>query len=127
MTDDTLTEKHIRNWLLTYAWMDGVTEQTAEVECIMAQGDWVHIAGRIDRLMAQRSGEHTVDADLLEAQGYALSELYECHTGEHLVTCPRNPKSVPCPDTEDGEHEWYPAGRNNVHLCRHCYAERPGS
>lgn len=84
-----LTEQQIRNWLLTYAWLGAVTEQEAEVDCIMAQGDWQHVSGRIDQAMGQRSGERSVVEDMLDAHVYVLSALYECHAEPHLATCPR--------------------------------------
>lgn len=83
-----MTEQQIREWLLGYAWLGSADEQRREVDCIMAQGDWRHLSGREEYLLAQRSGENPVEQDVADAHGYALSGLYECHAEPHLSTCP---------------------------------------
>lgn len=89
MTTIPDTREAVRAWLLDYAWLGNAEEQAAEVECILAQDEWQHLSGRVDHLMGQRSGENTVEQDHDTAVEFALSALYECHTGPHLPTCPR--------------------------------------
>jgi hypothetical protein len=83
------TETAVRQWLRGYAWLGSDRERAAEVECIMAQGEWQHLSARVEQLLAQRSGERSIAEDVDDAVGYALSGLYECHTEPHLGTCPR--------------------------------------
>lgn len=82
-----LTEDAIREWLLEYAWLGTPKEQEREVDCIMAQQDTVSV---VDALTEKYSGMANDDRQALEAQGFALSGLYECHDEPHLSTCPRN-------------------------------------
>lgn len=82
-----MTEEDIRSWLIGYAWLGSDEEQRREVDCIMSQGDWKHLEARKEQLRAQASGEETNLED--EVNVIALSTLYECHDGPHLVTCPR--------------------------------------
>lgn len=85
----TVNQEAIKTWLLGYAWLGSTEERAAEVECIMAQREWEYLDARVEHLLGQRSGERTVEEDLSEAEGMALSGLYECHDGPHLPTCPR--------------------------------------
>lgn len=83
------SEQAIRSWLLAYAWMDhSDAVKAAEVDCIMAQGEWRHLEARVENLMAQCSGENDLDTDIDDAEGFALSALYECHEAPHSPACP---------------------------------------
>jgi hypothetical protein len=82
-----MTEDRVRQWLLAYAWAQDTPDEKARVvECIMAQGAWQHI----DALADQYAGAQWEPGPKAFAEGvqYALSALYECHTGPHLDTCP---------------------------------------
>lgn len=82
-----VTKAAVHSWLLDYAWLGTPDEQTREVACIMAQGDVVSI---VDGLTEKYASQANDDKQTLEAQGFALSTLYECHDEPHLATCPRN-------------------------------------
>jgi hypothetical protein len=84
-----MTKEQIRDWLLKYAWSGTPEAQAEEVACIMAQDDWKYIDAQTEKL----AGQAWDDAMAAEAEGYALSALYECHGGPHLATCPD--QSVP--------------------------------
>jgi hypothetical protein len=80
-------EAEIREWLLKYAWAnDSEAEKIAEIECIMSQGDWKYIDAMTEKYAGMASGEEK--NAYLEANEFALSSLYECHTEPHLETCP---------------------------------------
>lgn len=88
----------IRKWLYDYIWGgpqrgEDLAEQiekykNAILDCIFSQDTWQYLDVRVERLMAQRSGERSVEDDMNEALGLELSSLYECHDGPHLDTCP---------------------------------------
>lgn len=80
-------ETSVRNWLLDYAWSGTADEQMREVDCIMAQGGWKYVDASAERFRAMAND----DEQAKEALGFALSALYECHGGDHLVTCPLHP------------------------------------
>jgi hypothetical protein len=80
-----LTTEAVRDWLLDYAWNGTPVDQAREVECIMAQGDVVSI---VDGLTERYAGQANDDQQAGQAREFALSSLYECHDGPHLVTCP---------------------------------------
>lgn len=84
-----MNKAKVKAWLLDYAWMDGPAEQAAEVDCIMAQGDWKVLDARADR-RAGASESGGGPAEFEAAYGMELSALYECHDEPHLPTCPRN-------------------------------------
>lgn len=92
------TEDQIREQLLDYAWLGTPDEQRREVDCIMAQDGWKYLSARSEHLMAQRSGENSVEDDRALADGLALSGLYECHDVPHLPTCPRWREGQPTPE-----------------------------
>lgn len=78
------TAESIRKWLLTYAWAGTPDERAAEIDCIMAQDGWKHLAARVERIRGQ-----AWDAEqATEAEEFELSALYECHDAPHLPTCP---------------------------------------
>jgi hypothetical protein len=80
-----VTTDAIRDWLLDYAWSGNEDQQRRNVECIMSQGDVVSI---VDGLTERYAGQAFDHEQAMEAQGFALSSLYECHDGPHLPTCP---------------------------------------
>jgi hypothetical protein len=83
-----MTEGEVRAWLLGYAWLDEPQEAKArEVECIMTQDGWKYIDAVADQYAGAQNepGPEAVE----EGTAYALSALYECHTGPHLAICPR--------------------------------------
>lgn len=80
-----MTEEQIKAWLLSYAWLGSEEERAREVDCIMAQDDWKHL----DAMSEHYRGMAFDDRQATEAEGFALSALYECHDGPHLSTCPR--------------------------------------
>lgn len=80
-----LTKENIKAWLLDYAWSGTEEDQRATVDCIMAQEDNV---AYLDARIEQLSGQAWDDEQAKEAFGFALSELYECHGGPHIETCP---------------------------------------
>jgi hypothetical protein len=82
-----MTEEEIRAWLIDYAWLGTPEEQVLEVDCIMAQKDWQVYDARADQYSSAQN-EPGPEA-FAEGIGFALSELYECHTGPHTETCPR--------------------------------------
>lgn len=88
MPDQPSTRDAIRAWLLDYAWSESHTaeQKAANVDCILAQGDWQWIATRAEQLAGQafEPGPEAFN----EAYGFALSALYECHDGPHTDTCP---------------------------------------
>lgn len=77
----------VKAWLLDYAWLGTPEEQAAEVECILAQGEWDLIETQADRF-AGAQAEPGPEA-YAEGIGFALSALYECHDGPHTDGCPR--------------------------------------
>jgi hypothetical protein len=81
-----MTKTQIRAWLLDYAWLGTPAEQASEVECILAQDDWRYLDARTEQFRGQAEG----DEQAKEAEGFALSVLYECHDGPHLSTCPHH-------------------------------------
>lgn len=83
---DYRTKAAIHAWLLRYAWLGTADEQQREVDCIMAQDGWHHIGARADQFAGAQfePGPEAFD----EGVQFALSELYECHDGPHLPTCP---------------------------------------
>lgn len=87
-----MDEDAIKAWLLNYAWLGDADYQRREVDCIMAQDDWRYIDARIEMYKGQASGEE-VNLDM-EASGFALSGLYECHDEPHLPTCPHFKRTV---------------------------------
>jgi hypothetical protein len=89
----TAAKEKVRAWLLDYAWVDDTPEEkAAEVECILAQGDWQHISAMADKY-AEAQNEPG-PAAFAEGEEYALSSLYECHDGPHADTCPRYTKNT---------------------------------
>jgi hypothetical protein len=84
------TREQVKTWLLEYAWLGSPQQQAAEVECILAQDDWKFVDVRAEKFAGQAEvpGPEAFD----EAYGFALSELYECHDGPHIDTCPHAPK-----------------------------------
>jgi hypothetical protein len=82
------TEDQIRKWLLDYAWFGTEETRVHEVNCIMAQNEWKNLDVQVERFMATRSGEETIEYDSIEASGWALSALYECHMEPHIDECP---------------------------------------
>jgi len=79
-----MTEDEIRAWLLAYAWDGTDEEKAANVECIIDQGEWKHLSARVE----QFAGMAVDERQATEAEGYALSALYECHEGPHIHECP---------------------------------------
>lgn len=88
-----MTEGEVRAWLLGYAWLGSQDEKEREVNCIMAQDGWKCIDARAD----QYAGAQNEPGPAAKAEGsdYVLSELYECHTGPHLDSCPRKHDEIP--------------------------------
>lgn len=82
-----MSPEQIRAWLLDYAWLGTAQEKAAEVECILAQDGWQHLDAQAEKYRGM-AGD---DQQASEAEGFALSALYECHDGPHLPTCPRAP------------------------------------
>lgn len=80
-------ETKVREWLLDYAWSGTADEQRREVDCIMSQDGWKYIDASAERFRAMAND----DEQAKEAIGYALSALYECHSGPHQVTCKLHP------------------------------------
>lgn len=84
-----VTKKKVREFLLAYAWnADHTDEQkAAEVECILAQGDWKYVEDRADRRAgaSETGGGKKEFADAVDME---LSALYECHDEPHIKTCP---------------------------------------
>jgi hypothetical protein len=82
-----LTEAAVREWLMGYVWLDShqpVKQQV--VDCIISQGQWQHISARADQFAGAQ--EEPGPKAFAEGTQYALSELYECHSGPHQKTCP---------------------------------------
>jgi hypothetical protein len=97
-----LTKDETRAWLLDYAWSGTAEEKARTVECILAQSAWEHVDAATERYagMAETPGP----AAVTEAEGFALSALYECHEGPHLPTCPDA-------DSEASGNPLYPNGQ----------------
>lgn len=88
------SKARIKAWLLDYAWSGTPEQQAAEVDCIMAQDGWKAIDGMTEKYVGQSwdpGGEGVLD----EANGFALSALYECHDAPHLPTCPLYREEAP--------------------------------
>jgi len=84
---DTNSKAAVQQWLLGYAWAEETPEQKAAVvDCIMAQDDWRLIDARADQFAGAQAEPGPAAFD--EGQQFALSGLYECHTGPHKSTCP---------------------------------------
>jgi hypothetical protein len=87
VTKSKWQEAAVRAWLIRYAWADDTLEaKQARVACIMAQDDWRYIDALADKYAGQ--AEVPGPEAFSEAEGFALSALYECHDGPHLETCP---------------------------------------
>lgn len=87
MTTIDLTRKDaIKQWLLGYAWYGTPAERAAMVDCIMAQDDWRHISTVADQFAGAQF--ESAPAAVAEDEQFALSALYECHSGPHLPGCP---------------------------------------
>lgn len=86
LTSMAFTENEIRDWLTAYAWMGTDDDKKRTVDCIMAQDDWKYIDGVTERYasMAEDPGPQAS----MDAHGFALSALYECHDGPHADSCP---------------------------------------
>jgi hypothetical protein len=84
-----MTEEEIKAWLLEYAWLGDEDTQKREVDCIMAQAGWKHLAERTDRRVDAQFGDEDPKKVREAAFGMELSALYECHDDPHLETCPR--------------------------------------
>lgn len=82
-----MDEASIRDWLLKYAWFGTEQERAREVECIMKQRDWEHIAAIADKYAGAQ--EESGPSAFSEGIEFALSSLYECHDEPHISTCPR--------------------------------------
>jgi hypothetical protein len=83
-----LTDRNVRNWLLGYAWAeDTEAAKTAVVGCIMAQDGWRTIAERAEQFAgaAEQPGPPAFSRGI----EFALSSLYECHSGPHMTDCPQ--------------------------------------
>lgn len=78
----------VRSFLLGYAWLGAQEERVREVDCIMSQDGWRHVDLVADRFAGAQ--EETGPAAFAAGEEFALTALYECHDGPHLVTCPRN-------------------------------------
>ena len=85
--DLILNKTDIKDWLNLYAWCGTEAERKANVDCIMAQGDWEYLAARIDRTAGMHESGGGPEA-IQAAIGFELSALYECHSAPHLHTCP---------------------------------------
>lgn len=83
-----MTRTAVRTWLLDYAWFGTPDQREAEVDCILAQGQWEHLDAVTEKYAGQ--AEEPGPAAVTEAQGFVLSALYECHDGPHQATCPQN-------------------------------------
>lgn len=84
-----MNENAVREWLKDYAWAEETPEaKAAIVECIMAQGEWEFIDCVADAFAGAQ--EEPGPKAFSEGMGYALSALYECHSGPHQETCPDN-------------------------------------
>lgn len=77
----------LRAWLLDYAWSGTKEQQAAEVECILTQDRWQHVAAHAEHLRAQLNDPDD-QFEQRQARGMAVSALYECHDGPHIDTCP---------------------------------------
>jgi hypothetical protein len=88
-TETKYTEEHVRKRLLDLAWLGTPEEQAAEVECILAQDGWKYLSARVEQVR----GQSWDDEQAQQAEGHALSDLYECHAGPHLETCPASRRS----------------------------------
>jgi hypothetical protein len=98
-------EQAIRNWLLDYVWLDShQANKQGMVDCIMSQNHWQHLSARADQF-ASAQWEPGPKA-FAEGIGFALSEMYECHSGPHLESCPDyRPAKEEGPDKEGQEKE----------------------
>lgn len=83
------TKERVRSWLLDYAWLGSKEEQAAEIECILSQDGWRYLDARVEQ--ARNQGWSGEQMELAERN--ALVNLYECHTGPHIGTCPANRRS----------------------------------
>jgi hypothetical protein len=85
-TPDYRNETSIRAWLFAYLGGMGQAERMAEIDCIMAQGDWQYIDAVADKF-AGAQWEPGPQA-FSEGIEYAISALYESHEGPHNDDCP---------------------------------------
>lgn len=85
-SEATYTEAYVKKRLLDIAWMGSEEEQIAEVECIMAQQEWRHLVGRVERVRLQV-------ADDEQAELRAITDLYDRHVGPHSDSCPSDGRS----------------------------------
>lgn len=84
---DAKDKQAIQEWLVKYAWAQDTPEaKQAVADCIMAQDEWKYIDARADQYAGAQF--EPGPAAFLEGQEFALSALYECHTGPHRPTCP---------------------------------------
>jgi hypothetical protein len=82
-----LDEQSVRAWLTSYVWLPSHQDHKKEmVDCIISQGGWEYISARADQFAGAQ--EEPGPKAFSEGIQFALSELYECHTGPHLETCP---------------------------------------
>lgn len=83
---EQLDEQQVRAWLTDYAWLGTPEERAGEVACIMARDGWRYVDVVADQFAGsqEQSGPDAFD----EGVQYALSALYECHEGPHLLVCP---------------------------------------
>lgn len=79
---------NLRAWFTWYAYCGTPEEQAANVECILTK-EFDLITTRAD-MYAGAQFEPGPKA-FREGIGFALSEMYECHTGPHTPQCPEAP------------------------------------
>lgn len=104
----TMTKAAVRDWLLNYAWFGTPEEQSANVDCILAQDGWRYVDDVADQFAGAQ--EEPGPAAFTEGVQFALSALYECHEGPHLPTCPlaqpADPPGDTMPEDWDGHEDW---------------------
>lgn len=94
-----MTENEIREWLKGYVGEGpafqtpleraSLAQRNADViDCIMSQDDWKHVDIQAERFMNAQFGDGDPEQVRRDAEGFALSALYECHDAPHIATCP---------------------------------------
>lgn len=78
------SESAIRAWLKAY--LKPGAESAAEIDCIMAQDNWMYIDALADKF-AGSQWQQGPEA-FSEGVQFALSALVECHDGPHTGACP---------------------------------------
>jgi hypothetical protein len=81
------SERQVRKWLLGYVWVENTQEaKQAIIDCIIHQNAWKYIDVVADKFAGAQE-EPGPEAFSAGTQ-FALSALYECHSGPHLEACP---------------------------------------